>query len=58
MSDGSLMPNSLIEWYEVQFDADEVVDVLQIEVEELIEAFPKRAQAYYDGCTDAEGDFS
>jgi len=45
----------MIEWYEMRHDADEVVDILQIEVEELIEAFPDRARAYYDGCREAEG---
>lgn len=48
---------SMIEWYETRHDADEVVDILQIEVEELIEAFPERAKAYYDGCRAAEGDY-
>lgn len=48
----------MIEWFEIRHDADEVVDILQIEVEELIAAFPDRAQAYYDGCMAAEGDYS
>ena len=49
--------DEIIEWFELRHDADEVVDILQIEVEELIEAFPDRARAYYQGCIAAEGDY-
>ena len=49
--------DDLIELFELRHDADEIVDILQIEVEELIVAFPDRAKAYYEGCKAAEGDY-
>lgn len=48
----------MIEWFELRHDADGVVDVLGLEVEELIEAFPERAKHYYDGLREAEGDYN
>jgi hypothetical protein len=47
--------DEMTEWFELNYDADEVVDVLQIEVEELVEAFYDRAKAHYDGHKEATG---
>jgi hypothetical protein len=45
--------SGMIEWYEQTYDADEVVDLLGIEVEELVEAFPERAKIFYEGYLEA-----
>ena len=42
----------MIEWFELHYDADELVDVLQIEVEEIVEAFHDRAKRYYENHPD------
>ena len=50
--------DEMIVWFELHYDADELVDVLQIEVEELVEQFPERATAYYRGRIAAEGGYN
>jgi hypothetical protein len=42
----------MLDWFELHYDADELVDVLQIEVEELVEAFPERCRNYMEGHPD------
>lgn len=46
----------MTEWFELNYDADELVDVLQIEVEEIVEAFGARATKFYEGHKEATHD--
>ena len=46
--------NDLIIWFENHYDPDEVVAVLGITTEELIRAFPERAEDYQGESEEAE----
>jgi len=46
--------DELLEWFGDKHDADEVVDILGITVEELVYAFPERAREYKLYCESSE----
>jgi len=46
--------DDLIIWFENHYDPDEVVAILGITTEELIHAFPNRAEAYHSESEETE----
>ncbi len=46
--------DELIEWFEDRHDADAIVDILDITVEDLCYAFPERAREYQLYCESSE----
>lgn len=38
----------MIEWFEDNYDPDELVDVLGITVEEIVNAFQEKAERHYE----------